>query len=79
MCNRNFATENHQSYLASHIGIVLAMHVNRETDKFNSQGTTNFTAICVIFVALQSTLIEKTGNRNEQFAQIHPGGAVGEN
>ena len=28
--------------------------------------------------ALQAALIEETGYRNEQFAVIHPGGAVGE-
>jgi len=71
-------TENLKSYLAAHADIVLAMHVNRETDKFNSQGTTSFTAMCIIFDALQSALIEETGFRNEQFARIHPGGAVGE-
>jgi D-arabinose 5-phosphate isomerase GutQ len=28
--------------------------------------------------ALQTALIEETGFKNEQFALIHPGGAVGE-
>ncbi len=32
----------------------------------------------MIFHALQAALIEETGYRAEQFAVIHPGGAVGE-
>ena len=48
------------------------------TDKYNSQGTTSTTALCVIFHTLQTALIEETGFMNEQFALIHPGGAVGE-
>ena len=71
-------TENLESPLAEQADIVLKMHVNRETDKYNSQGTTSTTALCVIFHALQAALIEETGYKNEQFALIHPGGAVGE-
>lgn len=71
-------TENIQSPLALGANVVLKQHVNRETDKYNSQGTTSTTALCVIFHALQTALIEETGFKNEQFALIHPGGAVGE-
>ena len=71
-------TENLESPLATGADIVLKQHVNRETDKYNSQGTTSTTALCVIFHALQAALIEETGYKNEQFAVIHPGGAVGE-
>ncbi|MEI8200457.1 MAG: SIS domain-containing protein [Eubacteriales bacterium] len=71
-------TENMESPLAKGSDIVLAMHVNRETDKYNSQGTTSFTAMSIIFDAIQSALIEETGYTNDQFALIHPGGAVGE-
>ena len=71
-------TENTESPLALGADIVLKQHVNRETDKYNSQGTTSTTALCVIFHALQAALIEETDYKNEQFAVIHPGGAVGE-
>jgi len=71
-------TENMESPLAKGADVVLRQYVNRETDKYNSQGTTSTTSLCVIFHALQSALIEETGYRNEQFALIHPGGAVGE-
>lgn len=71
-------TENLESPLAKDADVVLKQYVNRETDKYNAQGTTSTTALCVIFHALQAALIEETGYRNEQFALIHPGGAVGE-
>ena len=71
-------TENTESPLAKGADAVLKMYVNRETDKYNSQGTTSTTALCAIFHSLQAALIEETGYKNEQFAVIHPGGAVGE-
>ena len=71
-------TENMESELALGADVVLKQYVNRETDKYNSQGTTSSTALCMIFHALQTALIEETGYKNEQFAVIHPGGAVGE-
>ena len=71
-------TENLTSPLATGADVVLKQYVNRETDKYNSQGTTSSTALCMIFHALQTALIEETDYKNEQFAVIHPGGAVGE-
>ena len=71
-------TENLESPLALGADVVIKQHVNRETDKYNAQGTTSSTALCMIFHALQTALIEETDYQNEQFALIHPGGAVGE-
>ena len=71
-------TENMDSPLAQQADVVLKQHVNMETDKYNSQGTTSTTSLCMIFHALQAALIEETDYKNEQFALIHPGGAVGE-
>lgn len=71
-------TENLESPLATSADVVLKQYVNRETDRYNSQGTTSSTALCMIFHTLQTALIEETGFKNEQFAVIHPGGAVGE-
>jgi len=71
-------TENLESPLAKGANVVLKQYVNCETDKYNSQGTTSSTALCIIFHALQTALIEETDYKNEQFALIHPGGAVGE-
>lgn len=71
-------TENMESILAKDADIVIKQFVTKETDKYNSQGTTSTTALCVLFHALQAALIEYTGYQEEQFALIHPGGAVGE-
>ena len=71
-------TENADSPLALGADILLKMSVTRETDRYDSQGTTSFTVLNVLFHALQAALIERTGYKNEQFAVIHPGGAVGE-
>lgn len=70
-------TENMNSPLAIGADLVLPMKVTRETDKYNKQGTTSFVLLCSIFDALQAALIEETGYRDEQFGEIHPGGAVG--
>ena len=71
-------TENLESPLAKEADVVIKQYVNRETDKYNCQGTTSSTSLAVIFHVLQTALIEETGFKNEQFAAIHPGGAVGE-
>lgn len=71
-------TENLQSPLAQGADVVIKQYVNRETDKYNCQGTTSSTALAVIFHVLQTALIEEIDFRNEQFALVHPGGAVGE-
>jgi D-arabinose 5-phosphate isomerase GutQ len=71
-------TEDMESPLAMDSDIVIKMHVERESDKYNSQGTSSFVVLSAIFDAIQVALIEETGFRNEQFALIHPGGAVGE-
>lgn len=71
-------TENMKSPLAEGADVVIKQYVNRETDKYNCQGTTSSTALAVIFHVLQTALIEETDFKNEQFALVHPGGAVGE-
>jgi len=71
-------TENMSSPLAEQSTIVIPMKLEKESDKYNSQGTSSFVALAAIFDAIQVALIEETGYVNEQFALIHPGGAVGE-
>ncbi len=71
-------TEALNSPLATLSDIILPMKVERETDQYNCQGTSSFTVSNAIFDALQAALIEETCFQNEQFAIIHPGGAVGE-
>lgn len=70
-------TENPASPLAEKSDIVLLMKVTKECDRYNCQGTTSFAVTAAIFDALQTAVMELTGFRNEQFATIHPGGAVG--
>lgn len=70
-------TENLASPLAEKSDIVLAMAVTRECDRYNCQGTTSFAVTSAIFDALQTAVLEYTDFKNEQFAVIHPGGAVG--
>jgi len=71
-------TGNMDSPLALGSDIAIEMHVEQETDKYNSQGTTSFVVLSAIFNALQAALIEEIGYSEAQFALIHPGGAVGE-
>jgi len=71
-------TENLESPLALGADVIIKQYVNKETDKYNCQGTTSSTALAVIFHVLQTALIEETDFKNEQFALVHPGGAVGE-
>ena len=71
-------TENNASPLALCADVVLPMCVTRETDRYNSQGTTSFLVLSAIFDALQAALIETLAFQNKQFALIHPNGAVGE-
>ena len=70
-------TENLDSPLAQLSDVIVPMKVTAETDRYNSQGTSSFTALSAVFDALQTAVIEETGYQNEQFALIHPGGAVG--
>ena len=70
-------TENLASPLAEKSDIVLAMAVTRECDKYNCQGTTSFAVTSAIFDALQTAVLDATDFKNEKFAVIHPGGAVG--
>ena len=70
-------TENLESPLAKKADFVLAMAITRECDKYNCQGTTSFAVTSAIFDALQTAVLEATDFQNEEFAVIHPGGAVG--
>jgi len=71
-------TENFESTLAKESNVILPLKIKQESDKYNCQGTSSFIALSAIFDALQVALIEETGYSSDQFALIHPGGAVGE-
>lgn len=71
-------TENLDSPIGKNADIVLPMHIEREADKYNMQATASFVATIALFDALIGALVEETNYQKEQFALIHPGGAVGE-
>lgn len=70
-------TENLTSPLAKQSDILLAIKVIRECDPDNCQGTTSFAVTNAVFDALQTAVILETGFGKEDFAVIHPNGAVG--
>jgi Predicted sugar phosphate isomerase involved in capsule formation len=70
-------TENLDSPLANNSQIVVPLKIERESDKFNVMATSSFIATIAIFDAMLVAIMEQTGYQLEQFALIHPGGAVG--
>ena len=71
-------TENTESPLAECADIVLKLKIDAESDKYNVMATSSYVATIALFDALLCALIEETDYTKEQFALIHPGGAVGE-
>jgi len=70
-------TENLNSPLAKSADIVLPLKIERESDKYNVMATASFVATVALLDALLVAIMEETNYRLEQFALIHPGGAVG--
>lgn len=71
-------TENINSPLALNADILIPMHIEKETDRLNVMATASFVATIAIFDAIIVAIMEETDYKKEQFALIHPGGAVGE-
>jgi D-arabinose 5-phosphate isomerase GutQ len=71
-------TENVDSPLALNADILIPMHIEKETDRLNVMATASFVATIAIFDAIIVAVMEETDYKKEQFALIHPGGAVGE-
>ena len=71
-------TENLDSPLALGADVVIKQYVNKECDRYNAQGTTSTTSLCMISHAIQTAILEETNFQIEQFAVTQPGGAVGE-
>jgi len=70
-------TENMDSPLARQSQIVIPMCIERESDPLDIMATSSFVVTIAIFDALLVAIMETTEYRLEQFALIHPGGAVG--
>lgn len=71
-------TENSESALGKGCDYLLQVQVEREADPFDMLATTSILAVIAVFDALCIALMQETGYTKEQFAVIHPAGAVGE-
>lgn len=71
-------SEKPESTLAKAADVFLFVRVLREPDEFNMLATASTMAVIAVFDAMCIVLMELTGYSREQFAVIHPGGAVGE-
>lgn len=71
-------TENSESILARESDILLKIKVDKEPCPFNMLATASTLAVIAVFDAVCIALMHYTGYTREQFAVIHPGGAVGD-
>jgi len=71
-------TENENSILGKECNLLLKVKVKREADEFNMLATSSTIAVISLFDAIAVSLMKYTDYTKEQFAIIHPGGAVGE-
>lgn len=71
-------TENLDSILAKKSQIVVPMKIERESDCLNVMATTSYVVTVAIFDAMLNALMVMTDYTLQQFALIHPGGAVGD-
>jgi KpsF/GutQ family protein len=71
-------TENPGSVLAREADISLIVKVEKEPCPFNMLATASTLAVIAVFDAICIALMEYTGYTREQFAVIHPSGAVGD-
>jgi D-arabinose 5-phosphate isomerase GutQ len=70
-------TENMDSPLARQSQIIIPMRIERESDPLNIMATSSFVVTIALFDALVVAIMETTNYQLDQFALIHPGGAVG--
>jgi D-arabinose 5-phosphate isomerase GutQ len=83
VCNKKRAfliaiTENINSPLAQKAQCVVPLKIERESDKLNIMATSSFITTVALFDAMLTAIMEETDYKLEQFALIHPGGAVGD-
>ena len=71
-------TENPDSVLAKEADILLEIKVDKEPCPFNMLATASTLAVIAVFDAICIALMHYTHYTREQFAVIHPGGAVGD-
>ena len=71
-------SENPASVIARQADIYLKVKVEQEPCRFNMLATASTLAVIATFDAICIALMQMTGYTREQFAVIHPCGAVGE-
>ena len=71
-------TENEDSLIGREADLCLRVKVDREPCHFNMLATSSTMAVVSVFDAICIALMTYTGYTREQFAVIHPKGAVGE-
>jgi arabinose-5-phosphate isomerase len=72
-------TGNPQSNLARQADLHLGVTVSKEACPHNLAPTTSTTAMLVLGDALAMVVLDARGFRKEDFARLHPGGAIGRN
>ncbi|MEE9367877.1 MAG: KpsF/GutQ family sugar-phosphate isomerase [Pontiella sp.] len=65
------------SVLAQHSDIIVSVRVDQEACPFNMAPTTSTTATLALGDALAMVLLEAHGFKVEDYAKLHPGGAIG--
>ena len=70
-------TENLDSRLAHSAEVVLPLVMTRESDPLQTMATTSNLVVGALLDAVLAAVMVRTGYTKEQFAVIHPGGAVG--
>ena len=71
-------SENPQSAIAQNADIYLRVKVEQEPCRFNMLATASTRAVISTFDSVCIALMQMTGYTREQFAVIHPAGAVGD-
>jgi len=70
-------TGDPQSPLAQHSQVVIPVTVEKEACPFNMAPTSSTTATLAVGDALAMVLLEARGFKKEDYAKLHPGGAIG--
>ena len=71
-------SENPRSVIAQNADIYLRVKVEQEPCRFNMLATASTLAVISMFDSICIALMQMTGYTREQFAVIHPAGAVGD-
>lgn len=71
-------TENEDSTLAQNCDLLIKVKIKKEADNFNMLATSSTLAVISVFDAICIILMSWMNYTKEQFAIIHPEGAVGE-